>query len=95
MCWCMITGCFLIITFIIAISLNPNYLSNNSISQSTRKTNYSLSILDFKFEFLIENIINTSHDSKDKLKLSNEIINYLDSFSYEVMSDKMILCIFY
>jgi hypothetical protein len=85
MCWCTITGCFLIITFIIAISLNPHYLSTNSISQSTRKTNSSSFNLDFKLEFLIENILNTSHDSKDKLKLSNEIINYLDMFSYEVM----------
>lgn len=37
----MITGCFLVITLIIAISLNPHYLLNNSISKNTRKRNFS------------------------------------------------------
>ncbi|UJR36504.1 hypothetical protein I4U23_029225 [Adineta vaga] len=36
MCWCMITGCFFILTFIIMISLNPQYLLHNSTNRNTK-----------------------------------------------------------
>ncbi|CAF3343656.1 unnamed protein product [Rotaria socialis] len=57
-CLCMIAGFFFVVSIIIAISLNPSHLPNNS-------RNLPLS-------------------SKDKLKLSNEIINHLDSFSQQI-----------
>jgi len=34
-CWCMIIGCFLTLTLIIAISLNPYLLSKTPINKNT------------------------------------------------------------
>ncbi|CAF1475490.1 unnamed protein product [Adineta steineri] len=80
MCWCMLTGCFIILTFIIMISLNPQYLVNNSTNNNTLEKINSSFHSEEKFEISSE-IINYlsifSHQINKQLDLQLNPVIFL------------------
>ncbi|CAF1266519.1 unnamed protein product [Adineta ricciae] len=102
MCWCMITGCFLILVFLILISLNPQYLLSNSVNKINRNiVNVPLDSKDKSdlSKKVIEYLGLFSHQINKQLGLQSNPIAFLtvpisNSSAFELMNPNGILWIY-